>query len=127
MARSFCPVIRVKCRRAYSQAKDPGGLKAGRARSAKKYAAFKAAKAKLRKAMGFKGFGNVHPQAESTSLPPATVVQAVARAQANPVVSCTVMMGGKKWKLKGAKVGSKIAELMRAQRSGGCCSPKVVR
>ncbi|TAL42403.1 MAG: hypothetical protein EPN91_08470 [Salinibacterium sp.] len=122
-ARAFCPVIRVKCpKRKYSQATGPSFVE-----RAGKYAAYsaqvKAAKSKLKKAMGF---GSVHPQAEATSLP-AAAVQTVAKAKANLVGRCTVSMGGRSYKVSGAAVGNKIAELIRAQRSGGCCSPKVQR
>lgn len=122
-AKSFCPVIHIKCaRRKFSKASSESSV-----HRAVKYASYKqgivAAKRKLRKAMGL---GNIHPQAEATSLP-AAAVQKVAHAAANPATSCTVRMGGRSWRLKGAAVGTKVAELIRSQKSGGCCHPKVSR
>jgi len=117
--RSFCPVIRIKCsKRSFSRGGDNVGA-GGRSKAA----AFKAAKAKLRKAYGL---GNVHPHAEMTSLPKAAVTK-VAHAAANPAGSCTVSMGGRTFKRKGAAVGQKVAELIRTLKSGGCCSPKIQR
>lgn len=119
MARSFCPTIRVKCSRAHSRGEvSVFGKKGIRARAAK----FKSAKKRLLKSL--RGFGNVHPNAEATSLP--AVATKVAHAAANEA-KCTVSMGGRHWKLKGAKAGQKVASLLRELRAGGCCSPKVSR
>lgn len=90
-----------------------------------KLAKYKAVKARALKSL--RGFGNVHPQSEMTSLPAAKAIAAkVAHAAANGA-KCTVSMGGKSWKMKGDAAGRKVAELMRTQRAGGCCSPKVSR
>ena len=120
--RAFCPVIKVKCARKFSAPQ----AEYGPAPRASKLARFKAAKARLYKQ--FRGFGNIHPQHEMTSLPPAAKVAAVkiAHAAANEA-RCTVSMAGRSWKLKGAAAGKKVAELMRQQRAGGCCNPKVSR
>lgn len=123
--RSFCPVIRIKCSRKHSAQSADYAPAGSRLRS--KLAKFKAAKARVLKSL--RGFGNVHPQSEMTSLPAGTakaVATKIAHAAANEA-RCTVSMGGRSWKLKGAKAGQKVAELMRTQRAGGCCSPKVSR
>ena len=89
-------------------------------------ARFKAAKKRL--LQSFRGLGNIHPQHEMTSLPPSAKATAVkiAHAAANEA-RCTVSMGGKSWRLKGTAAGKKVAELMRQQKAGGCCNPKVSR
>ena len=121
--RAFCPTIRVKCSRKHAPASGDYAPAGSRVRS--KLAKFKAAKARILKSL--RGFGNVHPQSEMTSLPTAKAIATkVAHAAANEA-KCTVSMGGKSWRLKGAAAGKKVAELMRAQRSGGCCNPKVSR
>lgn len=117
-AKSFCPVIRLRCRRKFSRAESSTAPSS----THRKFAAFQAAKKKLRKAMGL---GNIHPQAEATSLPKSTVTK-VAHAASNEA-TCTISMGGRTWRAKGAAVGTKVAELIRAQKSGGCCHPKVSR
>lgn len=120
--KSFCPVIRVKCTRKFSAARDSSMDVRGR-----KFAAFQAAKKRLIKR--FSGLGNVHPHAEMTSLPPSAkkaLVTKLAHAASNEA-KCTVSMGGRSWKLKGAAAGQKVAELMRQQKAGGCCAPKVSR
>lgn len=121
--RAFCPVIRVKCQRKFSRADSDYAPAGSRIRS--KLAKFKSAKARILKSL--RGLGNVHPQAEATSLPAAKAIATkVAHAQANEA-KCTVSMGGRSWRLKGGAAGKKIAELIRAQKAGGCCAPKVVR
>lgn len=123
--RSFCPAIRVKCSRKFARSQPDYAPAGSRLRS--KLAKYKKWKARAMKSL--RGFGNVHPNAEMTSLPASTVkavAAKIAHAAANEA-RCTVSMGGKSWKLKGAAAGKKVAELIRQQRAGGCCSPKVVR
>lgn len=122
--RAFCPVIRIKCSRKFSRAQTSEGPSS----QSVKFAKFKSAKQKLLKKFRMAGLGNVHPQAESTSLPPSAKAAAVkiAHASANEA-KCTVSMGGKSWKLKGAAAGKKVASLIHQLKAGGCCAPKVVR
>lgn len=134
--RGFCPVIRIKCSRKY---KAGGGdpllrAKSKRDRLAKKLALKKmrASIRAMRKAVGFgdgeayrKGYDAINWGGEKVAS--AGAVKAVASAAGNPVQRCTITMGGKKWKVRGAAVGKKIASLIRTQKAGGCCHPKVVR
>ena len=124
--RAFCPTIRVKCSRKHSQASANYAPAGSGIRS--KLARFKKAKARILKSLRGAGLGNLHPHAEHTSLPPAAkaIATKIAHAQANEA-RCTVSMGGKSWKLKGAAAGKKVAQLMHQLRAGGCCSPKVSR
>lgn len=120
--RAFCPTIRIKCStRKYGRAVTAHGPQATPTQLTQ--ARYAEAKRKLRKAMGL---GNVHPQAEATSLP-AAAVKTVARAKANLVGKCTISSGGKTYRASGAAVGTKVAQLIRQQKAGGCCHPKVTR
>ena len=125
--RSFCPVIRIKCsKRTFSRAATashgPGTP------MQVKFAQMQAAKKKLRKAMGL-GSVPALPWQKSlmTQAVPEAAVKKVAHAAANPAGSCTISMGGRSFKRKGAAVGTKVAELIRAQKAGGCCAPKIQR
>ena len=119
-SKTFCPVIRIKCsKRTFSRTESQHGPTSMQV----KFAQMQAAKKKMRKAMGL---GNIPGLPWQKSMQaPATVVQKVAHAQANPTQRCTISMGGRTYRAKGAAVGSKVAELIRQQRAGGCCSPKV--
>lgn len=111
---SCCPVIRVRCRRKYGRGVD--STITARAARGGKLSRVKKLKAQLRRALS--GIGNVHPHSEHTSLPAAAVT--AAKAAGNPAMACTVSMGGRQWKLKGAAVGQKVSALVNAQKAKRC-------